>query len=520
MKRIVRFAPLLVLLAVAAAVFASGVTRYVSFEQFQRSEAGLRSLVRDHVALALVAYVAVYMVATAVSIPGAIILTIAGGYLFGTWVGGGAAAVGATAGAILVFLAVRTSLGALLRERAERSGGRLKSIMDGVQAGAFGYILTLRLIPLAPFWLVNVAAALANAPLRAYALATAIGILPATFIDSAIGAGVGQVLARGEKPDLGTIFEFRILAPLVALGLLSLGATLYQRRKAGRAGSPMPRQIKADLVVIGAGSGGLSVAAGAAQLGLKVVLFEKGEMGGDCLNYGCVPSKALIAAADAAHQARIASRLGVRVEAVSVDFMQVMAHVRAAIAAIAPNDSQDRFEGLGVEVIREAASFINAKTVASASVQVAARKIVIATGSRAVVPPIPGLADLAYLTNETVFDLKALPEKLIVLGGGPIGIELGQAFRRLGSQVSIIDSGHMLDREERAAADVVLAQLADDGVELLSGFKAVRVEAGPTVVVAGDDGERRISGSHLLVAVGRAPSLARLELGLTSRFVR
>jgi uncharacterized membrane protein YdjX (TVP38/TMEM64 family) len=232
MKRIVRFAPLLVLVAVAVAVFASGIGRYVSFETFQRSETGLRSLVRDHVALALVAYVAVYMVATAVSIPGAIILTIAGGYLFGTWVGGGAAAVGATAGAILVFLAVRTSLGALLRERAEHSGGRLKTIMDGVQAGAFGYILTLRLIPLAPFWLVNVAAALANAPLRAYALATAIGILPATFIDSAIGAGVGQVLARGEKPDLGVIFEFRILAPLVALGLLSLGATLYQRRKA------------------------------------------------------------------------------------------------------------------------------------------------------------------------------------------------------------------------------------------------------------------------------------------------
>jgi pyruvate/2-oxoglutarate dehydrogenase complex dihydrolipoamide dehydrogenase (E3) component len=274
----------------------------------------------------------------------------------------------------------------------------------------------------------------------------------------------------------------------------------------------MPRQIKADLVVIGAGSGGLSVASGAAQLGLKVVLFEKGEMGGDCLNYGCVPSKALIAVADAAQQARTASRLGVRVEAVSVDFTQVMAHVRAAIAAIAPNDSQHRFEGLGVEVIREAASFIDAKTVASASVQVAARKIVIATGSHAVVPPIPGLADLAYLTNETVFDLKALPEKLIVLGGGPIGIELGQAFRRLGSQVSIIDSGHMLDREERAAANVVLAQLADEGVELLAGFKAVCVEAGPTVVVAGDDGERRISGSHLLVAVGRAPSLAGLEL--------
>ena len=273
----------------------------------------------------------------------------------------------------------------------------------------------------------------------------------------------------------------------------------------------MVRRIDADIVVIGAGSGGLSVASGAAQLGLKVVLFEQGEMGGDCLNYGCVPSKALIAAADAANQARNSASLGVQAQ-VSVDFSKVMSHVRAAIAAIAPNDSQSRFEGLGVEVIRERARFIDARTVASDTVQVEARKIVIATGSHAVVPPIPGLAELEYLTNETVFDLQALPEKLIVLGGGPIGIELGQAFQRLGSQVTIIDSGQMLDREDRAAADVVLAQLAQDGVELMPGHKAVRVEPGPTVVVEGDDGTRRISGSHLLVAVGRAPSLAGLDL--------
>ena len=232
MKRIVRFAPLLVLVAVAVAVFASGVTRYLSFEAFQRSEAGLRSLVQDHFILALAAYVAVYAGATAVSIPGGIILTLTGGYLFGALVGGSAAVVGASIGAVLVFLAVRTSLGALLSEKAERSGGRLKSIMDGVKAGAFGYILTLRLIPLAPFWLVNVASALANAPLRAYALATVIGIVPATFIGAAIGAGIGDVLARGEKPDLGVVFELRILGPLVALGLLSLGGTLYQRHKA------------------------------------------------------------------------------------------------------------------------------------------------------------------------------------------------------------------------------------------------------------------------------------------------
>lgn len=272
------------------------------------------------------------------------------------------------------------------------------------------------------------------------------------------------------------------------------------------------KTLKADLVVIGAGSGGLSVASGAAQLGLKVVLFEMDEMGGDCLNYGCVPSKALIAAADAAHQARTSSALGVTNASVSVDFPKVMAHVRRAIAAIEPNDSQSRFEGLGVQVIRDHAYFLDPSTVATDEVQVRARKIVIATGSRAVAPPILGLAETPYLTNETVFELEALPRRLIVLGGGPIGVELGQAFRRLGSEVVIIESGDVLGREDRAAADVLLKQLVDDGVEILAGYKAIRVEPGPIVVVAGPGGERQIEGSHLLVAVGRAPSLDGLHL--------
>jgi pyruvate/2-oxoglutarate dehydrogenase complex dihydrolipoamide dehydrogenase (E3) component len=270
--------------------------------------------------------------------------------------------------------------------------------------------------------------------------------------------------------------------------------------------------LVADIVVIGAGSGGLSVASGAAQLGLKVVLFEKGEMGGDCLNYGCVPSKALIAAASAAHIAAHSGAFGVTSASVTIDFPQVMSHVRRAIAAIAPNDSQARFESLGVRVIREPARFMDRRTVAGDTVEVRPRKVVIATGSRPVAPPVPGLAQTPFLTNETVFGLDALPARLIVLGGGPIGVELGQAFRRLGSAVVIVQHGDLLGREDRAVADVVLNQLADDGVELLAGHKALRVEAGPVVVVAGPGGERRIEGTHLLVAVGRAPTLDGLGL--------
>lgn len=269
---------------------------------------------------------------------------------------------------------------------------------------------------------------------------------------------------------------------------------------------------RADLVVIGAGSGGLSVAAGAAQLGLKVVLFEKGEMGGDCLNYGCVPSKALIAAANTAHEIGRASRLGVRTGSPTVDFGQVMGRVGAAIATIAPNDSQERFEGLGVRVVREAARFEDARTVAGDSLRVRARKIVVATGSHAAIPPIPGLESVSYLTNETVFDLSGRPERLIVLGGGPIGVELGQAFRRLGSEVVIIEAGTLLGREDPAAAAAVIDQLRRDGVEILAGCKAVRVEAGPTLVLRRGNEEITISGSHLLVAVGRHPSLDGLDL--------
>lgn len=232
MRRVVRFLPLILLVLLAAALLASDLRDALSLDALRTHEAQLRAFIEAHRILALVSFVALYMIATATSFPGATILTLAGGYLFGTWLGGSATVIGATLGAVMVFFAVRTSLGAVLREKAERSGGKLKAVIDGVEAGAFGYILTLRLIPLAPFWLVNVAAALAGAPLRAYAGATFVGIMPATFIYSGIGAGIGEVVARGQAPDLGMIFEPHILAPLVALGLLSLAITLYQRFRA------------------------------------------------------------------------------------------------------------------------------------------------------------------------------------------------------------------------------------------------------------------------------------------------
>jgi pyruvate/2-oxoglutarate dehydrogenase complex dihydrolipoamide dehydrogenase (E3) component len=274
----------------------------------------------------------------------------------------------------------------------------------------------------------------------------------------------------------------------------------------------MTRQrLKAGLVVIGAGSGGLSVAAGAAQLGIDVVLFERGKMGGDCLNYGCVPSKALIAAASAAHSARSASPLGVSAQ-VGIDFGQVMDHVRGSIAAIAPHDSRERFEGLGVKVIPEEARFVGRSSVASDSFCVEARRIVIATGSQPAVPPIEGLDQLPYLTNESIFDLTELPRRLLVVGGGPIGVELGQAFRRLGSEVVIVDGGAILGAEDPEAAAVVVEQLRSDGIELLPDHRVLRAEPECTLVVEQQGVRRSIAGSHLLIATGRKPSLDGLDL--------
>ena len=277
----------------------------------------------------------------------------------------------------------------------------------------------------------------------------------------------------------------------------------------------MPRQEKADLVVIGAGSGGLSAAAGAAMLGLKVVLFEKGEMGGDCLNTGCVPSKALISAAKYAAAARESQAYGVSSGTPQTDWPKVQAHIRKAIETIAPVDSQERFEGLGVTVIREHAHFTRPDTVASPSIVVRAKRIVVATGFRAAIPPVPGLSEVSYLTNETIFDIPALPDHLIILGGGPIGMEMAQAFRRLGSDVTVIEMDRVLSRSDGDHAAIAAEALRAEGVTLLEKHKALKVfetNGEISVEAKGPDAKTMVRGTHLLVATGRQPVTDGLAL--------
>jgi pyruvate/2-oxoglutarate dehydrogenase complex dihydrolipoamide dehydrogenase (E3) component len=274
-------------------------------------------------------------------------------------------------------------------------------------------------------------------------------------------------------------------------------------------------RLAVDICVIGAGSGGLSVAAGASQLGMKTVLVERGKMGGDCLNYGCVPSKALLAAAKRVKQARLDGAFGLSGTTPAVDFPAVMRHVHEVIAAIAPNDSVERFEGMGVRVIRAAARFTGPREVRAGDAAIGARRIVIATGSAPALPPIPGLGAGPFLTNETVFENSLLPEHLIIIGGGPIGLEMAQAHRLLGSRVTVLEAARVLAKDDPEMAELLIQRLLADGVAIEAGVNIRRVErqgARVAVILEAGGGERRIEGSHLLVATGRRANLAGLDL--------
>ncbi|MFO1087679.1 MAG: FAD-dependent oxidoreductase [Reyranellaceae bacterium] len=274
----------------------------------------------------------------------------------------------------------------------------------------------------------------------------------------------------------------------------------------------MSGTLTPDVCIVGGGSAGLVVAAGAAQLGLDVVLVERALMGGDCLNYGCVPSKALLAAAKMAEAQRRGAAFGIAPVEPQIDFAKVMDHVAATIAAIAPNDSVARFEGLGVRVLQEEARFVDRTALQAGPHRISSKRIVLATGSRAALPPIPGLVELPYLTNETIFANRTLPRHLIVIGGGPIGLEMAQAHRRLGARVTVLEMADFLPKDDPELSAIVVARLRADGVDLRAPVKIARAERGADgLAVVLDDGER-IEGSHLLVAAGRVPAVDGLDL--------
>lgn len=441
-----------------------------------------------------------YVVVTALSLPVAVWMTLGAGALFGFWGGVAVVLPAASLGATGAFLAARHLARDWVRARlAARLGPRLAAIEEGLARDGAFYLFSLRLIPVVPFFAVNLAFGLGPMRARTFLWVSFLGMAPGTAAFVLAGRQLGQIAQPADVLSPGLIGAFVLLGlmPWLARGGLALVAA---RRRAAR--WPRPKRVERNLVVIGGGAAGLVAAYVAAAARARVTLITDGPMGGDCLNTGCVPSKALIAAGAAAKAARGARHLGVTGAAPVVDFPAVMAHVRATIAAIEPKDSAARYSALGVEVIRGRARLIDPWTVAVGERRITTRAVVLATGAAPVIPPIPGIEAASPLTSDTLWDhlaqLHEPPENLLILGGGPIGCEIAQALARLGVGVTLIEAERLLPREVPEAGRLVSEAVAADGVRLITG-RVARFEGREAVL---EDG-RRIGFGTLLLAVGR-----------------
>jgi len=503
----------LLFLAGIAAFFAFDLGQYLDLESLRNHRDRLLGFVQSNFATSLLIYMLVYIAMAALSVPGAAVLTLAGGALFGVMAGTIAVSFASTIGATLVFLAARF----LFRDSLQRRfGKRLEAIDRGVERDGAFYLLALRLVPVFPFWLINLLMALTRIRTWTFFWVSQLGMLPATLVYVNAGTQLAQV------DTLGDILSPGLIAAFVLLGLLPLlmrwTLNWLKRRKVYR-GHRRPRRFDYNLIVIGAGAGGLVSAYIAAAVNARVALIEKNAMGGDCLNTGCVPSKALIRSAKLLAEARDSERYGIKRMTAEVDFKQVMARVHKVIATIAPHDSPERYRDLGVDVIHGHARLVSPWEVEVGGRRISARSIVLATGAEPLIPPIDGLDKCDYLTSDTLWDLKELPKKLVVLGGGPIGSELAQAFTRLGSEVVVVEmADRLLPREDQAAGKLLADKMASEGTTLATSTRALRVEDGSTLVCDQGGKEVRFGFDRLLIALGRKTRTA--DYGLEELGVR
>ncbi|MCO4206627.1 FAD-dependent oxidoreductase [Aeromonas hydrophila] len=505
----------LVMGCLIGAFFAFDLGRYLSLPQLQARQAELAALVDRHFVSAALLFVAVYVVSTALSLPGASLLTLAGSAVFGVVWGLLLVSFASSIGATLAFLSARF----LLRDWVERRfGDKLASLQAGMKKEGALYLLSLRLIPIFPFFLVNLLMGLTPIRVSTYYWVSQLGMLPGTFV---------YVLAGSELANLtstGNILSPGLMVALTLLGLMPMLLKGLQRRLAlHRLHAPYrkPTHYDYNLLVIGAGAGGLVTSYIAAAVKAKVALIEKHKMGGDCLNSGCVPSKALIRSARFAAEQRRANELGFNPSQASADFAAVMERVARVIKEVEPHDSIERYQGLGVECIEGEARLVSPWEVEVNGQRLASRHIVLATGARPLVPTLPGLEQVPWLTSDTLWQLRTAPRQLLVLGGGPIGCELAQSFALLGVPVTLVElSDQLLPREEREVAELLAEQLARDGVRVLTGWRAERVDYLPAA--AGDlpirlqlrrgDETQIVEGDQLLLALGRVANVSGFGL--------
>ncbi len=496
------------LLAIFAAaivgLYAAGFGEYLTLRGLQSLLGDARAYAAANPWAAILGFAAIYVTATALSIPGATILTLFAGALFGLRTGSVVVAISATLGATLAMLSARY----VFREGVRaKFGERLKAIDAGIEREGGFYLFALRLAPVFPFFVINLAMGLTGIRTFTYLWVSLIGMLPGTIVYVNAGRELGKLQSLGDILSLPLAIAFTALAllPLVARKMLDA----LRARRVYR-GWTKPKRFDRNLIVIGAGAGGLVTSYIAATVRAKVTLIEKAEMGGDCLNRGCVPSKALIRAAHAAAEVDRAPEFGIPAQRGMPDFRMVMAHVRASIAAIEPNDSVERYTELGVDVIQGEARIVSPWEVEVNGQRLSARNLVIATGARPFVPPIPGLDTVPYCTSDTFWSLEELPRRIVVLGGGPIGCELAQSLARFDCDVSIVEMApQLLAREDADAAMVVQIALERDGVRVLLGRKAIAARAGETHMLAieHEGAQSELAFDLLLVAVGRTANV-------------
>lgn len=511
---------LLLIVAAIIAFFAFDLGRYLSLDELKSRQQALQDAAAARPLASAGIFFLVYTAVTALSFPGAAILTLAAGAIFGLWFGTLIVSFASCVGATLAFLSARF----ILRDWvARRFGDKLKSFNEGIARDGALYLFTLRLVPVFPFFLINLLMGLTVMPVRKYYWVSQLGMLAGTLVFVNAGTQLAQITSLKGILSPGLLLSFVLLGvfPLIARKALD-----WIKARKVYARWPRPARYDYNMVVIGGGSAGLVSAYIAAAVKARVALIERHQLGGDCLNTGCVPSKTLIRSAKLMSHIGRAHEFGLVQATAQVDFAAVMERVQRVIATIAPHDSAERYQGLGVDSIKGSARIVSPFAVEitepdGSTHTLTTRSIVIAAGARPFMPPIPGLDTMDAYTSDTLWSLRTLPRRLLVLGGGPIGCELAQAFARLGAQVTQVEmADRVMLREDADVSAMVAARFRAEGITLLTGHKAVRFlrEGEQKILVAEHAGsEVRIAFDDVLVALGRTANVTGYgleELGI------
>ena len=499
---------ILLFLTIAAAVmlfFIFDLNRLFSLEAIKAGQNNFKHVYDTNTGVTIFTYLVIYILVTALSLPGAAVMSLAGGALFGLVTGTVLVSFASSIGATLAFLMSRF----LFRDTIQRKfGDRLASINRGMEKDGNFYLFTLRLVPIFPFFIINVVMGLTPIKTLSFYLISQIGMLPGTLVYINAGTQLGKLESAAGILSPGMIFSFVLLG---IFPLITRKAVDVLKSRKVYAGYKRPEKFDYNLTVIGAGSAGLVASYIASAVKAKVALIEKEKMGGDCLNTGCVPSKSLIRSAKILSYVARAEQFGFKDGRISYHFADVMERVRKIIEKVAPHDSVERYSDLGVDCIKGEARLISPWEVSVDGKTVSSRSMVVATGGRPFIPPIAGLEKAGCYTSDTIWDIRERPGKMVILGGGPIGCELAQAFSRLGIQITQVQRNNtLLPREDTEVSELIAEKFISEGIEVLTGHRATEIvedESGKALICETGDKKIRIAFDAILVAVGRSANV-------------